>query len=285
MDNQKIGKLIMELRKSKNLTQKELAGILNVTDKAVSKWERGVGYPEITLLPNLAEALDITVNELLSGSTDLKERSEIAVYESTGTNSFVSDVIEYSERFTKQKLLRKNILYLTIMTGIFLIALFVCLLCNFIINRKFDWSLYVLGGEVTAWLVIAPFFLFKKYYIVASMAGLSISIWPLLNLIEYLCHVKGWVLPFAVPITVMSLVCLWLTVLLFTFTNINRFYLIAFAFILIGLILNLGINFFINSYLNLTADNITNQVTAIVSGFIGIIVFLYAYLKTKCYKE
>jgi len=44
MDNKKIGTFILELRKSKNMTQRELAEKLNVTDKAVSKWERGLGY-------------------------------------------------------------------------------------------------------------------------------------------------------------------------------------------------------------------------------------------------
>ncbi len=285
MDNQKIGKLIMELRKSKNLTQKELADILKVTDKAVSKWERGVGYPEITLLPELADALGISVGELLNGSTVIKEQTEISLYENESASSFVSDVIEYSEQFTKQKLIRKNILYLTIITAAFLIAIFVCLICNFSINRKIDWSLYVLGSEVTAWLVIAPFFLFKRYQVIISLAGLSISILPLLNLIEYLCPVKGWVLPFAAPIAVMSLVCLWLTILMFTLTNIDRVYLIAFTFILIGMVLNLGINAFVNSYLKSASDNISNQITAIVCGFIGIMIFLYVLIKKKLYKE
>ena len=45
MDNEKFGKLISEARKEKNLTQKEVAKLLNVTDKAVSKWERGKSYP------------------------------------------------------------------------------------------------------------------------------------------------------------------------------------------------------------------------------------------------
>jgi transcriptional regulator with XRE-family HTH domain len=61
------GKLICELRKMKNLTQKELANYLNVSDKAVSKWERGESYPEITIIPQLAGILEITVDELLNG--------------------------------------------------------------------------------------------------------------------------------------------------------------------------------------------------------------------------
>ena len=61
MNNEKIGAFIAQLRKSQNLTQRELAEKLNVTDKAVSKWERGVSLPDITLLPDLSEMLCVTI--------------------------------------------------------------------------------------------------------------------------------------------------------------------------------------------------------------------------------
>lgn len=61
------GTIIKELREKNNLTQAELADKLNVTDKAVSKWETNHGYPDISLIEPLAEALDISVIELFSG--------------------------------------------------------------------------------------------------------------------------------------------------------------------------------------------------------------------------
>lgn len=67
MDAKKTGALIAERRKALGLTQKELAGRLLISDKAVSKWETGAGYPEVTMLPLLAETLGITVDELLAG--------------------------------------------------------------------------------------------------------------------------------------------------------------------------------------------------------------------------
>ncbi len=78
MNNEKFGKLISEARKEKKLTQKDLAKILQVTDKAISKWERGKSYPDITLLETLSEALNISVVELLKGEkTDRKENEEL----------------------------------------------------------------------------------------------------------------------------------------------------------------------------------------------------------------
>jgi transcriptional regulator with XRE-family HTH domain len=66
MNQVKIGKFIAELRKEKDLTQKDLAEKIGVTDKAISKWENGRGMPDVSLLRKISEVLGITVNELLS---------------------------------------------------------------------------------------------------------------------------------------------------------------------------------------------------------------------------
>lgn len=67
MDQIKIGKFIAELRKERGLTQRELADLLAISDKTVSKWERGSGLPEVSLMMPLCGELGITVNELLTG--------------------------------------------------------------------------------------------------------------------------------------------------------------------------------------------------------------------------
>lgn len=67
VDAEKTGKLIAELRREQDMTQEELARKLGVTRKAVSRWETGRGYPDIEILPKLAQELNITINELLSG--------------------------------------------------------------------------------------------------------------------------------------------------------------------------------------------------------------------------
>ena len=67
MEQEKIGKFIQTLRKDKNLTQAELAEKLNITDRAVSKWERGKSMPDSSLMLDLCKILGISVNELLMG--------------------------------------------------------------------------------------------------------------------------------------------------------------------------------------------------------------------------
>lgn len=65
MDQIKIGKFIAKSRKSRNLTQKQLAKTLSISDKTISKWECGKGLPEVSLMLSLCAALDITVNAVI----------------------------------------------------------------------------------------------------------------------------------------------------------------------------------------------------------------------------
>jgi transcriptional regulator with XRE-family HTH domain/DNA-directed RNA polymerase subunit RPC12/RpoP len=67
MNQLKIGKFIADCRKQKNLTQMQLAEKLNITDKAISKWERGIAMPDSSIMLELCDILGISVNELLSG--------------------------------------------------------------------------------------------------------------------------------------------------------------------------------------------------------------------------
>ncbi len=77
MDAVKTGTLIAETRKERDLTQKDLAQSLHVSVQAVSKWERGLNFPDIALLEPLAELLGLTVSELLSGERDAAPGEEL----------------------------------------------------------------------------------------------------------------------------------------------------------------------------------------------------------------
>ena len=68
MNSTDFGKKVATLRKEKGLTQSELAEKLNISNKAISRWETGEGYPEITILTSLAKELGVTVDELLNYS-------------------------------------------------------------------------------------------------------------------------------------------------------------------------------------------------------------------------
>lgn len=77
MDQMKIGKFISSKRKEKNITQSELAEMLNITDRAISKWENGVCLPDASNMPDLCKILDISINDLFSGEVvDMKDNEK-----------------------------------------------------------------------------------------------------------------------------------------------------------------------------------------------------------------
>ena len=121
MEENRIGQFIVELRKEKKLTQKDLAAQLHITDKAVSKWERGLSCPDITLLTSVADILGVTTSELLNG-----QRSETL---SKDIEETVDNALVYAEKSVKRKMVSfQNIL--TISFSMFwLTGVIVCSIC------------------------------------------------------------------------------------------------------------------------------------------------------------
>ena len=100
MNYEKIGKFIQEKRKEKNLTQKELANKLGVTDRAVSKWERGVGCPDVSILEILSKELDCSILEILKG-----RKIENEIIKVTEADDYVKDSMNISKQTTKEKII------------------------------------------------------------------------------------------------------------------------------------------------------------------------------------
>lgn len=98
MDQIKIGKFISNCRKNKNLTQSNLAELLGVSNRTISKWETGRGIPDLSMFKPLCECLDITYNELLNGEIN----DEI--------NSSYEDVIERTINYSDKQLRKQNII-------------------------------------------------------------------------------------------------------------------------------------------------------------------------------
>lgn len=112
MDNITTGGFIKELRKEKDMTQKQLADLLHITDRAVSKWERGICAPDISLLEPLAEILGVSIVELIRG-----ERAERPEEPETSAK----EIIEYSQNEVSRKVRGVRKKYLAI-AALFLAA-------------------------------------------------------------------------------------------------------------------------------------------------------------------
>ena len=133
MDQIKTGKFIAEERKAKKYTQRELADKLSISDKTISKWERGNGFPEVSLLLPLCNELEITVNELLSG-----ERLQAMDYKKKAEENMVNLVKEAQE--SKKKII------MSAMVGVLVIVAAVPL---FVVAGMFEmqvWTRVLLMG-------------------------------------------------------------------------------------------------------------------------------------------
>ena len=117
MDQIKIGKFIAQMRKEQSYTQRQLADLLGISDKTVSKWERGNGLPEVSLMLPLCESLHINVNELLSGqrltASEYKEKAE----------ANMMNLVKEKEESRKKIVLSVVVVLLTILSGTTLILL------------------------------------------------------------------------------------------------------------------------------------------------------------------
>ena len=119
MDNKKFGQFILQLRKEKGWTQLELAEKLNITDKAVSKWERGVGFPDIKMIEPLAEIFNVSVLEIMH-SERVSEQS-ISTENATEAINNVIDIVSFQRKIERRNILITIITFSAIVMLLFLI--------------------------------------------------------------------------------------------------------------------------------------------------------------------
>lgn len=115
MNQEKIGKFISQKRKEVNLTQEDLAEKLNISKNAVSKWERGLNLPNVSIMQELCEILNITIIELLNGEETTKEEGYL-------------EYIKYHDKKQKQKI---TIIFITLIILFILGFLFLFYLSNY----------------------------------------------------------------------------------------------------------------------------------------------------------
>ncbi len=131
MNPEKTGALIAQLRKEKNITQKDLAKKIGVTDKAISRWETGRGYPDVEILPDLAKALSVSINELLNGELQQKGQSVIVPY---GNLEYVCNAAKLNKQKQKKQLF--------VIIAVSLVIVIVC-----IANQLHSFAEYLVGSD------------------------------------------------------------------------------------------------------------------------------------------
>lgn len=173
MDSKVFGQFIARVRKEKNMTQADLAKIIGVTDKAISRWERGIGFPDINTLEPLANALGISVLELMRSEKADMEQKNYSLSENEVTE-MMSNAVEMAKKNRRQDKISAWL------AGIVTIAVAVCVKMSGRAN---------IGGALAvgafAALVIVAMYLFdqnkgdresRKVYGFFMLVGIGISI-------------------------------------------------------------------------------------------------------------
>lgn len=146
MNAQKTGSLIAAIRKEQNRTQQDLANELGVSSAAISKWERGIGFPDVSLIEPLATSLGISIAELFKG--ERIENGDVNEYE-----NLLSDVVKVSKKeISKKKKISNWIIAITVAVLYLLIS---------IITQKWEitWVVWI----VYCFYRIFTEYIYKKY--------------------------------------------------------------------------------------------------------------------------
>ena len=154
MDANKFGCFVAERRKELKMTQKELAAKIQVTDKAVSKWERGLGFPDLNTIEYLADALNVSIIELMKSEREIKT---VSIDEAV-----VEDVIDIAEKEVQKK--QTRILIILVATT------FLCALAEML--QSIEWNAKELAMSATIpYTAIIPGFVTFIVSIIYKLKG------------------------------------------------------------------------------------------------------------------
>lgn len=272
MDNEKMGKFILELRKSKQMTQKDLAARLNITDKAVSKWERGLSCPDISLLSSIAEILGVTTSELLNG-----ERSE-----STAKDIEVSidNALYYADKTTKKRVKSLQNVCAFVFSVLFIIGIVVCIICDIAISGALTWSLIAISSIVFSWFMIFPIIKYAEKGIAGSLAALSILIIPYLYVLNKLIETNGMIFTIGIRMSVISIVFLWIIFAVFKILKERKIFAAAIS-VLILIPVQVLINVTLSKIFSEPLIDVWDVLDILIIMIVAIVLFAFDYMKRK----
>lgn len=272
--NEKMGRFISELRKAQDMTQKNLAEKLEVTDKAVSKWERGISCPDVSLLIPLSKILGVTTSELLNG-----EKNEGSPIEEI-KEDIVEEALLYSGRnaVLKTDRIKRNIL--AVLAIAYMMAVVACVISDICITKSLSWSLIVILSLAFSWILLLPLFRAKEKIIKKILIVLSAAIIPYLVILSWLLDLPAvWKL--GISISVVSVIGLWCIYAVFMKVNSRKFRAAGIAFLITAPVtwcINTMITIFSNEAAESPMSNIINIMSVVILAVIcfGVDFFMHS---------
>lgn len=273
MDNEKMARFIAELRKEKKLTQRDLANKLGVTDKAVSKWERGLSCPDIAILSPLSDILGITTTELLKGEKTAASTPEV--------ETVVEATLQFADTVTKHKTKEMRAIIIVTLSIFSLSGIVICTITNFAISGRLTWALFPISSIIFIWLIIIPGMAWNKNGIFASLVAFSVFIVPFLFTIEKIIGTAGLIIPIGIKASVIAVVYLWGIFILFFKTRLHKYAATAFS-ALLAIPVSVGINYTVGSAIQgQSATDIWDILTYSILLMIAIILLCVGNMKHK----
>ncbi len=269
MTNEKIGTFIAERRKSKGLTQKELAESVNVTDKAVSKWERGLSCPDISILTALSDVLGISVAELLNGEKNSAEQIAEA-------DSAVHSSLQYAEQSIKTRLGKIRAITGTTVSLLFITAIITCLICNLAISGGITWAWFPISSVIFVWLAALPIMLLGRRGIALSLAVLSLLTIPYLYALEKIIGVPGLIMPIGIKSAIVAIVYIWVVFALLSAKKIKKYAALAVS-VLLGIPVSVIINAIVDGIVGNSSFDVWDVFSNVIIGAVAAAVFAWGY--------
>lgn len=278
MNSEKIGQFICEQRKNKKMTQKELAEKLSITDKAVSKWERGLSCPDISLLNPLAEILEVTASELLNGE---KNSNDI---DADDIEASVDNALSYAEKTVKVRLKAfKNISFI-MFSAVLLIGMVVCTICDLAISGTLSWSLYPIGSIIFTWLVFFPVVKFGKKGIFGTIISLSILIIPYIYFLNFLIPTNRLLLPIGISVSIISIVYIWIAFAVFKVLKKRKLSASAIS-LLLGIPTEFLITYCLTKYINEPLFDVWDFTSIVVIVITALILLIIDFKRNKILRK
>jgi len=202
MEQAKMGSFIRDMRIRRGWTQRQLAERLGVTDKAVSKWERGLCYPDMALLPPLSDVLEVSAAELLAGEQNRPEvprSSETFETFTEATTEAAPDAFASSE--VPNKRMDARLRAFVILTALCLLAALTCLICDLALHQRYTWFPLVLASLTFGWSICILPIAVKKYPVRLALLSLTLWSFPYLLLVSWLIRqplvwrISIWLVP------------------------------------------------------------------------------------------
>ena len=277
-----IGEKIQQLRKSQGLSQEQLADSLNVSRQAISKWETDQSSPEIDNILALSKMFSVSTDELLGN--DDGDNGNVGARNGEDSSFKTSSTMEDIKRtisFTKQAKglfvhIDKKVCFI-IFTVLCIIAIGVCIIVDFALNKQITWAAYPILSVIVGWLILFPL-IYRKYTI--SLCLLFVTVIPFLYFLNKITPEPDWFYGMGVPISIVGIVMVLVTYLLFRFAKINIWYKLAITVFLAGIVSAI-IDYIVDDFLRTNTSLIITIINFLSCLLIAVLLWITGYLKNK----